>query len=342
MAARIQQLIVGLSKAKQADIATVAASFIRFKKLDTDATDPHLMTEDDAAETGKGHEFATQTFLSHYDVANKIEKYATAEFATWAIAHGLGNIVQTGSGAPYTYTITPIDPGTTLELPYCSVVEQVAEGGGQALDNVYIGCAVEEFVYSFNYGPGRASSRLSVNWVGSGNGLGTSYTDAGSGITVPALVAENNMLAAGMALTVNGVNYVSSGRILSGSIGWKNNLLLNAGFFPGSGTKNGAQIRGRLEIGPRTPSFQFMARLLHGSTEYNTLVAQSTGTAVLSVQHDSGNSLQFTWQKMAFKAVEQGLGDGIVAVTVTGMPEYDPTNGILTVVAKCGIAGIAQ
>ena len=342
MSARIQNLIVGLSKAKQTNISTVSASFMRFKKLDADATTPRLVLEDDAAEIGKGHEFATQTFLSHFDVANRIEKYASAEFATWAIAHGLGNVVQTGSSAPYTYTITPIDPGTTLELPYASIVEQVPEGGANAVDNVYIGCAVEEFLYSFNYGPGRASSKLTVNWVGSGNGLGTGYTDSGSGITVPALTSENNMLAAGLALTVNGVDYVGSAKILSGSCGWKNNLLLNAGFFPGSGTIHGAQVRGRMEIGARVPTFSFMVRLLHGSTEYNTLVNQTTGTAALSVQHDANNSLAFTWQQMAFKAVEQGVGDGIVAVTVTGGPQYNSTNGILSVVTKCSIAGIAQ
>lgn len=342
MAARIQQLIVGLNKAKQANISTVAASFMRFKKLDTDATTPRMILENDSAEIGKGHEFATQTFPSHYDVGNRIEKFATAEFATWAIAHGLGNIVQTGSGAPYTYTITPIDPGTTLELPYGSIVEQIPEGGSQALDNIYLGVAIEEFLHEINYGPGRASSKLTVNWVGSGNGTGTGYGDANSGVTVPALSSENNMLAAGMSLVVNGADYVSSGRILTARCGWKNNLLLNAGFYPGSGTKNGAQVRGRMEIGVRVPTFQFMTRLIHGSSEYNTLIAQSTGTAVLSVNHDAGNSLQYTWQKMSFGAVEQGVGDGIVAVTVTGTPMYDNTNGILTVVTKCGITGIAQ
>ena len=87
---------------------------------------------------------------------------------TWAVAFGLGNIAQTGSAAPYTYTIMPINPGTTLELPYFSIVEQVAEGGGNAIDNLYVGCAIEDFTYQFTYGPGRASSKMTVNWVGSG------------------------------------------------------------------------------------------------------------------------------------------------------------------------------
>ena len=351
MAARIQGLVIGLGKGKQTNISTIGSTFLRLKKLDADSTSPHLVTETDAAEIGKGHEFGTQTYPSHYDIANRVEKYATSEFATWAISYGLGNVVQTGSTAPYTYTIVPIDPGTTLELPYFTVVEQLPEGGGFAVDNAFIGCAVEEWLYQFNYGPGRASSKLTVNWVGSGNGIGTGYNlpsgTPASGITIPALTTENNMLAAGMALTVNGVNYVSSGRILSGSCGWKNNLLLNAGFFPGSGTVNGAQVRGRMEIGTRTPTFNFMIRLVYGSVEYNTLIANANGTtapgtATLSVQHDSGNSLAFNWQRIPFKAVEQGVGDGIVAVTVSTDPQFDATNGVLSVTSLCSIAGIAQ
>ncbi|MGA2602208.1 MAG: hypothetical protein ABSH09_35020 [Bryobacteraceae bacterium] len=162
MSARVQQLVLGLGSGKQAAIGTAAASFMRFKKIDTTVTTPKPVFENDAAEIGKGHEFITQTFPSHYEVANRIEKYASAEYVTWACAYALGNVAQTGSAAPYTYTIVPIDPGTSLELPYFSIVEQVPEGGGKAVDNLYVGCAIEDFTYQFNYGPGRASSRLTV------------------------------------------------------------------------------------------------------------------------------------------------------------------------------------
>jgi hypothetical protein len=337
MPARIQQLILGLGKGKQASISAAATTFMRLKKLDTALTTPKPVFENDAAEIGKGHEFITQTFPSHYEVANRIEKYASAEFVTWACAYALGNVAQTGSAAPYTYTILPIDPGTTLELPYFSLVEQVAEGGGSAIDNLYVGCAIEDFTYQFNYGPGRASSKMTVNWVGSG------LLTAPSGITVPALTAENNMLAAGMSLSVNGVDYVATKRILSGSIGWKNNLLLNAGFYPGSGLQNGLQVRGRMEIGARVPSFQFTARLLAGSPEYNALVNQTTGTATLSVQHDANNSVTFTFPQMAFQVAENAEADGIVAVTVTGAPQYSNSqNTVMSVTTLCSVAGVAQ
>ena len=337
MSARVQQLVLGLGSGKQAAIGTAAASFMRFKKIDTTVTTPKPVFENDAAEIGKGHEFITQTFPSHYEVANRIEKYASAEYVTWACAYALGNVAQTGSAAPYTYTIVPIDPGTSLELPYFSIVEQVPEGGGKAVDNLYVGCAIEDFTYQFNYGPGRASSRLTVNWVGSG------LLTTPSGVVVPALTTENNMLAASMALSINGVDYVANKRILSGSVSWKNNLLLNAGFFPGSGLQNGLQVRGRMEIGARVPAFQFTVRLVNGSTEYNTLVNQTTGTATLSVQHDAGNSVAFSFPQLAFQVAENTEVDGIVAVSVTGAPQYNTTqNTVISVTTKCGITGIAQ
>jgi hypothetical protein len=337
MPARVQQLILGLGKGKQTNISTAAAAFLRFKKLDTSLTTPKPVFENDAAEIGKGHEFITQTFPSHYEIANRLDKYASAEFVTWAVAYALGNITQTGSVAPYTFTITPINPGVTLELPYFSLVEQVAEGGGSAIDNLYVGCAIEDFTYQFNYGPGRASSKMTVNWVGSG------LVTTPSGITVPALATENNMLAASMSLSVNGVDYVATKRILSGSVGWKNNLLLNAGFYPGSGLQNGLQVRGRMEIGARVPSFQFTARLLAGSPEYNTLVNQTTGTATLSVQHDANNSVSFTFPQMAFQVAENAEADGIVAVTVTGAPQYSNSqNTVMSATCLCGVTGIAQ
>src|SRR5690348_2233568 len=156
MPARVQQLVLGLGLAKQADIATASATFLRFKKLNMSITSPKPTFENDAAEIGKGHEFITQTFGSHYDVSGQLEKYSSSEFLTWACAYALGVVAETGTG-PYVYAITPLDPSVTLELPYFSVVEQVPEGGGTAIDNLFRGCAIEDFTYQFSYGPGRNS-----------------------------------------------------------------------------------------------------------------------------------------------------------------------------------------
>jgi hypothetical protein len=89
--------------------------------------------------------------------------------------------------------------------------------------------------------------------------------------------------------------------------------------------------------------FQFTARLLATSTEYTTLVNQTTGTATLTVQHDANNSVSFTFPQMAFQMAENAEADGIVAVTVTGAPQYNTTaNNVMSAVTKCGINNIAQ
>lgn len=51
---------------KQADIATanLVAAMWRLKKLNAQLATPKLNTENDDAEYGKGHEFATQPFKS--------------------------------------------------------------------------------------------------------------------------------------------------------------------------------------------------------------------------------------------------------------------------------------
>lgn len=334
MPTRIQQKVLGLGKAKQADIATIAASFLRFKQLNAQVTSPGFTTENDAAEIGKGDEFisAAGVFPVSYNTSGRLDKYSSAEFMTWALCYALGNVVE----ATGTYTITPLDPSVTIEPLYFSVVEQFTEGGGSAIDNAYIGCAIEDFSYEFDYGPGRQSGKVTVNWVGSG------LLTTPSGVSVPAVQTENYMLSASMALTIIGVNYVSAKTILSGTFSWKNNLMLNAGFYPGSGLQNGAAVRGRMEFGARMPGFTFTARLLSTSAEYAKLVAQTTGTAVLTVTFDSTHTTTFTFQSVSLESVDNTEVDGIIAVTVVCAVKKHATNGVITITSKCGVTGIGQ
>lgn len=333
MAARVQGLILGLGKAKQADIATIAASFLRFKKLNTSLTSTGFTTETDAPEIGKGNEFtsAAGVFPVAFTPGNSIEKYCSAEYLTWLLCYALGNVVE----ATAVYTITPIDPGTTLELPYFSVVEQLAEGGGQAIDNAYIGCCIEDFLLSFNSGVGRQSAKVTANWIGGGK------LTTPSGVSVPALQAETGLLSQMMTvITIDGVDYVAAKGTISGSIGWKNNL--SRGTFPGSGIQNGAAIAGRIEIGSRAPSLELTVRLLHTSTEQALLLAQTTGTATITFQFDATHLITFVFQSVSLEAVENTDADGLAAVKVMVAPKFHATNGILTVTAKCGVSGIGQ
>jgi hypothetical protein len=335
MASRIQNKITGMGLDAQADITTPSATFLRFRQLNAELAPSGFLTENDAAEIGKGNEFISSTgvYPVSWNPLARVDKYSSAEFMTWAFAFALGKVVE----ATGTYTITPIDPcADGLELPYFTVVEQVCESGGMALDNAFIGCAVEDVTYDFNYGPGRQSGRVTMNWVGSGK-MATP-----SAIVVPAAVAEHYMLSASMQININGTDYITAKTILSGQIGWKNNLLLGPGFYPGSGVQNGAAIRGRIEIGPRASTFTFTARLLKNSVEYSNLITAKTGTATVTATFDATHTITFDYPSVQYETVVNGEQDGIVSVTVTVATKDDPTNGVITITAQCGITGIAQ
>jgi hypothetical protein len=316
----------------------------RMNKLNASLANPRLLVEDDATEYGKGHEFAIATYKTSWDVAGALEKYMSAEIAAWAVCFGLGKVVKTGTTPNWIYTATPLIPsaGDDTELPYFSFVEQIRPGSGVVLDRQAVGCAIEGFTISIGSGPGRANSKLTIEFAGSGKVI-----DTATGITVPAATTEHLLPSASLTLSINGVDYVTAKNLVSLETSWKNNLRLNDGYYPGSGFQTAddpstGSIRGRLEFGNRAGTLKFVARFDHTSAEYAKLKAQTTGTAVIGLGFDAHNSLQITWQKISFRMVEITESDQFATVTVECVPQYDDTNGLVTMVAKCGIDGICQ
>jgi hypothetical protein len=325
---RMQEIQICFGKQKQADIATpnTGVQMWQLRKLNAALANPKLNTENDAEEFGKGHEFPTQSFQTSWDINGTLEKYLGAEIGAWAMAFGLGKVVKSGTTPNFTYTCTPLFPasGDAAELPYFSFVEQIRPGAGVVVDRMAVGCVVEGCTISIGSGPGRTNSKITVEFVGSGK-----YVEP-SGITMPAATLEKLLPAASLALTINGVNYVSNKNIVSLETSWKNNVRLDAGFYPGSGFQtpgDGASgaIRGRLEFGSRQGTLRFVARFENGSTELTKLRQQTTGTAVLALTYNTNNSLEITWHKVSFASAEVGETDGIVSA-----------------VAKCGEDGIGQ
>jgi hypothetical protein len=336
----MQEIQIAFGKKKQADIATpnVQADLWQLRKLNAALANPRLNTENDADEYGKGHEFATQSFATSWDVNGSLEKYLSAEIGAWAMAFGLGKVVKSGTAPNFTYTCTPLIPsaGDAAELPAFSFIEQIRPGAGVVIDRMAVGCVVEGWTISIGSGPGRANSKITVEFVGSGK-----YVEP-SGITMPAATVEKLLPSASLALTINGVNYVSNKNIVSLETSWKNNVRLDGGFFPGSGFQtpgNGASgaIRGRMEFGNRQGALRFVARFENGSTELTKLRQQTAGSAVISLTYDTNNSLQITWPRVTFATAEVGETDGIVTVSVDCVPMWDDTNGIISAVAKCNV-----
>jgi len=343
MSVRTQEILIGFGKAKQADIATanVLAGIWRLNKLNAALANPKLNTENDAEEFGKGHEYTTQVFNTSWDVAGTIEKYLSAEIAAWAVAFGLGKVVKSGVNPNFTYTCTPPNPsnGDPVELPFFSFIEQIRPGAGVVLDRMAVGCAVESWQITVGSGPGRANSKINIEFVGSGK-----LTEP-SGITLPAATVEKLLASASLAVTINGTDYVTNKNIISLEFGGKNNIRMDDGFYPGSGfqtpgdSTTGA-IRGRMEYGNRQFNLKFVARFQNGSDELTKLKNQTSGTAVITLTYDANNSLEVTFAKVQFATAEVVDTDGRVTVSVECLPMYNA--GVVSAVANCSVDNIAQ
>ena len=332
---RVQALIYALGSAKQADIATASTSYIRVPKLDLGVPFLDYGTETDKEWIGKGNEFisAAGVYPTAYSFNGSINRYGSAEFMAWAWIYALSKVTLASS----LYTAIPLDNSLGLEPLYFSIVAQLSGGGGTIFDEKYIGCAIEEVTTEFKYGPTLASIQQNCTYVGSGKNL------IPSGVTVPATLTEKYMHSSSMAITVNGVDYVSTKTMLMGSIGWKNNILVDMGYYPGSGSQDGASIMGRMLIGSRMPSFQFTALLQSDSTEYAALIAQTTGTAVVTFTFDATHFCTFTFESVSFESVRRTQENGLVAVTVVVAPKA--TGGspdVLTFTSKNGVADLGQ
>jgi hypothetical protein len=329
--ANVQELLNCWSFKKQADIVTpqLVAGMWRETNLNAKPWAKIPVNEDDAAEAGKGHEFPTQEFKSHYAMpAFEISKYLSSEFAAWVLSFSLGNVVLSGAG-PYTYVITPALGATNttgLELPYFSFVQQIRPGGSSVLDEMLVGCAVKSWKLAVKNSPGRAGAMLSAECVATGQ-----YT-APSVITVPAATALSELNASTITvLTINGINYLSGAsakNFVSLDASWDNNF--RGGFFPGSGTQDGYQIQGRFEWGDRVFAMQLVVRAATGSAEYAALIALTTGTATITMTTGATSSVSIVAQKMGFKVAELGTTDGIVTLAITADMLYHPTNGLVT------------
>ena len=352
MATRIQAMVLGMGVKKQTNITTIAdpTSFVRMRKTDAGVYFSDFMTEDDAAEIGKGSEFATQVYPTNWDLMGDIQKFGSNEFVTWCWAYALGNVTY---AAP-TYTIVPINANTTIELPYFPIAVGLQEGGSATqANNLYTGCMLGNVTTNFSSGTGRKTVTTSATFHGSGI-----VTPSLSGVTIPSTVlSEHYMLSPSMSATILTTNYVTTGNLISGSLTWNNNPLLDLGYYPGSQIQSitvgstpslYSSVRGRIECGARSAGFTFEARLRNNSPEYAALVSQQTGTVAITLTFGSAvsgsvPSITWTWEQVSYKAVRIADQSGIATVQVTASLQDSGTNGVVSISSTCpGLANIAQ
>ena len=79
-----------------------------------------------------------------------------------------------------------------------------------------------------------------------------------------------------------------------------------------------------------------MVRVNKDSTEYATLKARTTGTAVITQTYDAGATYTATFAQVGFRSVAIGETDGVVTLSVEASPQWSGT-AILTVAALCEV-----
>ncbi len=344
MSVNIRETRIAFGKKKQSALQTanILADFWALSKTNPSFATVNPINEDNAQDIGKGHEFATQLFPSHFEVSGTIEKFLSSQFLAWLFAFGLGGVTEDTDSGVSEYTIIPSNPVVAgIDLPSFSYVEAIRQGGSAVLDRMLIGNVIQDFSINIESSPGRQSARAAVNFVGCGK------IQQPSGITIPTLTPEHSLSAGSVLCTINGFNYVTTRNFVSMEIGWNNNVRLDSGFFPGSGTQNNFQIRGRMEHGDRAATLTLVARFAQGSPELTSLLNQSTGTAVLSLTGGligggpETHGVSITFHKVGFRTAPLGDTDGLVTVSIEFSPMWDDANGLLTVVATTDVADIA-
>lgn len=339
MSANTRETYAAVSIKKQSALGTPnpQADFLRFTKTNAALATTTIVNEDDGQDMGKGDEFPQTLYPSHLDFAVPIEAFMTSELVAWAAAFGLGNVVKSGTTPNFIYTITPSVPLTAgIDLPTFTYAEAIRPGAAPVLHDLKApGCVVNDFQIQLQSGPGRESSKISVGIVGTGRYTEPSALDFG----VMSLMSTP-LPAYGASITIQGVDYTTSGRIISLNFGWNNNVRLDSGFFPGSGKQMNHQIRGRMEHGDRAGSLDFVARIAAGNAERAALSALTTGTAAITIPYNASNEVTITCHKVAFREVTLGDTDGIVHIAGTMSVMKHSTNGVVTIVAKCNVDDI--
>lgn len=334
--ANTQETLIGVSYKKQTAIGTgVTATGDYWRIAKTNATlatvDP--TTESDAADIGKGDEFARNVFPLSQNTTVPIEGYLTSQKLAWAMCFGLGKTTKTTPAAgAFLYTSTMSDPVTdSIEPPLFTYVEQIRPGGSAVIDRAIRDCAINSVAIRMNSGAGRQNSQIAVEAVGSG------YVTQPSSVTLPAALSESGLNAGGFGIVINGTNYISERSFVDCELTLGKNIDLESGLYPGSGVSatGGFQVRGRMEHGARTLGLRFKARFTNGSTELASLLALTTGTAVLTWQGAliTGSTFHggtITFHRTIISSAIVGDTNGKVTVDCQVTPIVHPVNGLIT------------
>jgi hypothetical protein len=335
--ANVQETLVAFGYKPQADVPTINAlsDMWSLTKVNPALSTVNPVNETNALDIGKGDEFATQVFPSYQDASVTLEKYVSSEIMAWLFCFTTGKATKTIAGTGFTYAAVPNDPSVDcINLPCFTWDEIIRPEPNSVVDRALIGCVVGDWTLTMQSGPGRANCRVAIAMPGSGRVQVPGLTP------LPAVTLEHFLNAAGASITINGIDYVLSESFISLTFRWNNNVRLDTGLYPGSGTENGYAVRGRMEYGVREFGLSFVARAQKGSTEYNNLINGVEGPAVFGVKGaaiDASNfhSFQIDMPRTRMQSVVNGDDNNIVTVecAVTALKPTDGVTPIITMSA---------
>lgn len=337
--ANIQETQIAFGYKPQADVATpnLITDLWSMTKINPALSVVNPVNETNALDIGKGNEFPSQVYPSYMDASTAVEKYVSSEFMAWLFCFSTGKATKTIIGTGFSYVAVPNDPAVDcINLPCFTWDEQIRPQPDSVIDRALIGCVVGEWTLTMESGPGRANCRVACTLPGSGRAQSPGLSP------LPTVIPEHFLNAAGATITINGIDYVLSQSFISLVMRWNNNVRLDTGYYPGSGTQNGYAVRGRMEYGVREMSLNFVARAQKGSVEYNNLLNQVEGPVSFGVQ---GAALGTTFHgfnvnmpRTRMSAVVNGDDNNIVTVQcgVTALQPLDGATPILSMTATTG------
>jgi hypothetical protein len=339
--ALIQEVRFGIGFKKQADLVTalVAADMVSLRHTNEEIIQAQPINEDDAADLGKGV-YITNQYPSHIQAGGPFNGRLTSESGAIISAFGIGKATKATAGDGFKYTCAAPSLATDgLDLPATTMAVQIRTGGSAITDKALIGVCCEEFGVQLKQGKGRDNATFTSQWIGTGK-----YANP-SAITMPAFYDENSLNAGGVtALTLIGFNYLTNLRFVSVDFGWKNNIRDESGYYPGSGSQDGFQVKGRMRRGVPQITLRVTVECDSGSNEEDLLLAQTEGTGVITVVGAAIGAAFHTWKitfhRLTVKAAPIGNTDGIASYSLEYSVMEHASNGVLTIEATTGIDDI--
>jgi hypothetical protein len=343
--ANVQETQIAFGYQPQTDVATIntLAQMWSLTKVNPGLSVVTPVNETNALDIGKGNEFPSQVFPSYQDASVPLEKYVSSEFMAWLFCFTTGDATKSGAAATgLTYAAIPNDPAVTcINLPCFTWDELIRAEPNSIVDRALIGMVVGEWTLTMSSGPGRANCRVACVFPGSGRVQTPGLTP------LPAVTAEHFLNAAGASITINGIDYILAETFISLEFRWNNNVRLDSGLYPGSGTQNGYAVRGRMEYGIREFGLTFTARAQKGSPEYNNLINGTEGSTTFGVKGAliSGaiyHGFTITMPRTRMQTVVNGDDNNIVTVqcAVTALQPTDGVTPIITMSATTTQDGI--